>query len=71
MQIDSKHYQVIFDPVSKGAVIVRKDKTVYLDGPFSTFAEAETASFAYLEENEGIPNDTDQSKQKSRPKDRD
>lgn len=71
MQIDRKHYQIIFDPVAKGAVILRKDKTAYLNGPFATFAEAEAAAFEYLESNHGLPNENGEAEQKSRPKNRD
>jgi len=65
MQIDRQHYQVIFDPVSKGAVIIRKDKTAYLNGPFASHAEADAAAFAYLEANDGLPDQNITPKEKS------
>jgi hypothetical protein len=46
--LNESDFEIIFDPVSKGAVLRRGENTTYLDGPFRTFLDAVVAARAYI-----------------------
>ena len=49
MYLNEHDFEVIFDPITKGAVLRRGDATTYLDGPFSDFFAAMLAARKIIE----------------------
>lgn len=48
MYLNERDVEVIFDPVSKGAVLRQGERTMYLDGPFPDFAAAMAAARKFM-----------------------
>lgn len=49
-EIEPDHFEVVFDPIAKTAILVRGQKFDFLNGPFKDYTEARLAAMTICRE---------------------